>query len=101
MHSDVDFLQLIIATVLFFVMMFGIGFILNMLLKTTWFPIYLFIIILLPIFIWQTWDHTKSFAGNFGEFTFVDILPAIGALIGAYISGYTIRLLRRGGYKMF
>ena len=101
MNSDVDFLQLIIATVLFFVMMFGIGFILNMLLKTTWFPIYLFIIILLPIFIWQTWDDTKSFAGNFGEFTFVDILPAIGALIGAYISGATIRLLRRGGYKMF
>ncbi|BBH21649.1 hypothetical protein Back11_29940 [Paenibacillus baekrokdamisoli] len=101
MNSDVDFLQLIIATVLFFVMMFGIGFILNMLLKTTWFPIYLFIIVLLPIFIWQTWDDKKSFAGNFGAFTFVDILPAIGALIGAYISGATIRALRRGGYKMF
>lgn len=101
MNSDVNILQLIIATVLFFVMMFGIGFILNMLLKTTFFPIYLFVIVLVPVFIWQTWDDSKSFSGNFTSFTFVDILPAIGALIGAYVSGATIRLLRRGGYKMF
>ena len=101
MNTDVDILQLIIATVLFLVMMFGIGFILNMLLKTTWFPIYLFILVLLPIFIWQTWDDTKSFTGNFIAFTFVDIMPGIGALIGAYVSGATIRALRRGGYKMF
>ncbi|MFC0333094.1 YuiB family protein [Paenibacillus sepulcri] len=101
MNTDVDILQLVIATVLFLVMMFGIGFILNMLLKTTWFPIYMYVIVLIPIFIWQTWDDTKSFAGNFSAFTFVDILPAIGALIGAYVSGATIRALRRGGYKMF
>jgi len=101
MNTDVDILQLVIATVLFFVMMFGIGFILNMLLKTTWFPIYLFVLILLPVFIWQTWDSDRSFWGNFTAFTFVDILPAIGALIGAYVSGATIRALRRGGYKMF
>ncbi|MBB3108410.1 thiol:disulfide interchange protein [Paenibacillus phyllosphaerae] len=94
-------LQLVIAMVLFFVMMFGIGFILNMLLKTTWFPIYLFILVLVPVFIWQTWDDSKNFAGNFTAFTFVDILPVIGALIGAYVSGSTIRYLRRGGYKMF
>ncbi|WP_274652454.1 YuiB family protein [Paenibacillus humicola] len=94
-------LQLIIATILFFVMMFGIGFILNMLLKTTWFPIYLYVIVLIPIFIWQTWDHSKTIIGNFTAFTIVDIVPAIGALIGAYISGSAIRALRRGGYKMF
>ncbi|RAP75390.1 YuiB family protein [Paenibacillus montanisoli] len=101
MNGDVNILQLIIATVLFFVMMFGIGFILNMLLKTTFFPIYLFLIVLVPLFIWQTWDDTKSVSGNFTSFTFVDILPAIGALIGAYVSGSTIRALRKGGYKMF
>lgn len=101
MNGDVNILQLIIATVLFFVMVFGIGFILNMLLKTTFFPIYLYVLAGIPIFIWQTWDNTKSFSGNFTAFTFVDILPAIGALIGAYVSGVTIRALRRGGYKMF
>ncbi|MFF2091866.1 MULTISPECIES: YuiB family protein [Paenibacillus] len=94
-------LQLIVATVLFLVMMFGIGFILNMLLKTTWFPIYVFIIVLIPLYIWQTWDNSESFAGNFAAFTFVDLIPVIGALAGAYISGAAIRALRRGGYKMF
>ncbi|NIK70175.1 MULTISPECIES: YuiB family protein [unclassified Paenibacillus] len=94
-------LQLIVATVLFLVMMFGIGFILNMLLKTTWFPIYVFIIVLLPLGIWYTWNDSESFAKNFTDFTYVDVIPVIGALAGAYISGWAIRALRRGGYKMF
>ncbi|MCM3748185.1 YuiB family protein [Paenibacillus pasadenensis] len=94
-------LQIAIAMVLFFVMMFGIGFILNMLMKTTWFPIYLFLIVLVPLYIWSTWDHSLSFGANFSVFTFVDWLPVFAALIGAYVSGYAIRALRIGGYKMF
>ena len=94
-------LQLTVATVLFLVMMFGIGFILNMLLKTTWFPIYLFVIVLVPLGIWWTWDDTKSGVENFTAFTIIDLVPVIGALVGAYISGWAIRALRRGGYKMF
>lgn len=94
-------LQLIVATVLFLVMMFGIGFILNMLLKTTWFPIYLFIIVLIPLGIWWTWDDSKSAINNFTAFTIVDLIPVFGALVGAYVSGWAIRALRRGGYKMF
>ncbi|SFE54092.1 Putative membrane protein [Paenibacillus algorifonticola] len=94
-------LQLIIATVLFLVMMFGIGFILNMLLKTTWFPIYMFIIVLVPFYVWSTWDKTLSTSENFTSFTFIDLVPVFGALIGAYLSGWTIQALRKGGYKMF
>ncbi|MWC29570.1 YuiB family protein [Paenibacillus sp. MMS18-CY102] len=94
-------IQVIVAMVLFFIMMFGIGFILNMLMKTTWFPMYLFIIVLVPLMIWGTWDKTVSFADNFTAFTIIDILPAITALIGAYVSGWTIQALRKGGYKMF
>ncbi|ANY65195.1 YuiB family protein [Paenibacillus algorifonticola] len=94
-------LQLIIATVLFLVMMFGIGFILNMLLKTTWFPIYMFIIVLVPFYVWSTWDKTLSASENFTSFTFIDLVPVFGALIGAYLSGWTIQALRKGGYKMF
>ena len=48
------------ATVLFLVMMFGIGFILNMLLKTTWFPIYLFVIVLIGLGIWAPWDKSAN-----------------------------------------
>ncbi|WP_028560869.1 YuiB family protein [Paenibacillus pinihumi] len=94
-------LQMIIAMMLFFVMMFGIGFILNMLMKTTWFPVYLFVIILLPIGIYYTWDDSMAFAENLQAYTYVDIAPAVTALVGAFVSGYTIRALRRGGYKMF
>ncbi|MBW7476636.1 YuiB family protein [Paenibacillus oenotherae] len=101
MPDILQFLQLIVVTMLFLVMIFGIGFILNMLLKTTWFPIYLFLIVLLPLAIWWTWDESKSAVGNFTAFTYVDILPVIGGFIGAYISGAAIRALRRGGYKMF
>lgn len=94
-------LQLIVAMILFFVMMFGIGFILNMLLKTTWFPIYLFVIVLIPLGIWWTWDDSKDVSANFTAFTIIDLIPVIAALIGAYVSGWAIRALRRGGYKMF
>ncbi|CAM4351906.1 MULTISPECIES: YuiB family protein [Paenibacillus] len=94
-------LQIIVAMMLFFVMMFGIGFILNMLMKTTWFPIYLYLIVLLPLGIYYTWDDSMNFAQNMGAYTIVDYLPAITALAGAYISGTAIRSLRRGGYKMF
>lgn len=94
-------LQVIVAMMLFFVMMFGIGFILNMLLKTTWFPIFLYLVILLPLGIYFTWDDTMAFGENLAAYTIVDYLPAIAALAGAYVSGAAIRTLRRGGYKMF
>ncbi|RXZ84240.1 hypothetical protein EBB07_03975 [Paenibacillaceae bacterium] len=94
-------LQMLIAAMLFFVMMFGIGFILNMLMKTTWFPIYLFLIVLLPLGIYYTWDNALSFVGNFKAYTFVDVIPAITALIGAFVSGYAIKALRQAGYKMY
>ncbi|WP_141500087.1 YuiB family protein [Paenibacillus luteus] len=95
-------LQLVIATVLFLVMMFGIGFILNMLLKTTWFPIYLFILVLIPLGIWAPWDKKATATiENFAHYTIIDYIPVIGALVGAYVSGWAIQALRKGGYKMF
>lgn len=98
----IEIIQIIIATVLFFVMMFGIGFILNMLLKTTWFPIILFFIVLIGLAIWSPWDDSqKPTLANFGTYTLVYYIPITGALIGAYVSGWTIRALRKGGYKMF
>jgi len=86
---------------LFFVMMFGIGFILNMLMKTTWFPIYLYLIVLLPLGIYYTWSSGMSWQDNLAAYTYVDILPAIAALIGAYVSGWAIRVLRKSGFKMY
>lgn len=98
----IEIVQVIIATVLFFVMMFGIGFILNMLLKTTWFPIILFFVVLIAVAIWSPWDESANpTLSNFGTYTLVYYIPITGALIGAYVSGWAIRALRKGGYKMF
>ncbi len=91
-------LQFIIATVLFFVLMFGIGFILNMLLKTTWLAIYLYFgMIVVLIFYWGT----GTFLENISEYTLFDYIPAIGGLAGAVVSGFAIKELRVRGYRMF
>ncbi|MBH5319234.1 hypothetical protein I6N90_15630 [Paenibacillus sp. GSMTC-2017] len=98
----IEVVQIIIATVLFFVMMFGIGFILNMLLKTTYFPIILFVIVIVVLAIWSPWeDAANPTLDNIGTYTLVYYIPITGALIGAYVSGWAIQALRKGGYKMF
>ena len=91
----------IILFVLFFVMMFGIGFILNMLMKTTWFPAYLFVIVIVPAVVISYWKKDLSFLGNIEAYSFVDLLTACAGLVGALISGTTIRMLRRSGFRMF
>ena len=92
-------LQLIIAAVLIFVLIFGLGFILNMLLKTTWLPIYAYII-LVAVLLYMNWD-TGTIWSSLAEYTYVDYIPAIGGLIGSILSGTAIRTLRSKGYKMF
>jgi len=94
-------LQVLIAMLLTFVLLLGIGFILNMLIKTTWFPIYFCILFLIPLMMYYTWDKSLSFMDNLTGYTIVDALPAVSAIVGAYVSGWAIRALRRGGYKMF
>jgi len=95
-------LQIIIATVLFLVMTFGIGFIINMLVKTTWFPTYLFVVVTIVLALWAPWssENTKL-VDVISMYTWVDFLPVIGAIGGAYLSGAAIKMLRKGGYKMF
>lgn len=94
-------LIVLVLMVLFFVMMFGIGFILNMLMKTTWFPAYVFILVILPIVVYSLWDHDQGFSAYLASFRVVDYLTALAGLAGAILSGWTIRKLRIGGYKMF
>ncbi|WP_028547376.1 MULTISPECIES: YuiB family protein [unclassified Paenibacillus] len=93
-------LQLIIVTVLLFVLFFGLGFILNMLMKTTWFPIYGYIALVIGLVIYWGWE-TGSLTTNLSEYSFADYIPAIGGLIGAILSGSTIKSLREKGFRMF
>lgn len=96
----IEFIQLFIVTTLLFVLFFGLGFIFNMLLKTTWFPIYGYAVLLIGLIIYWGWG-TESLMQNIAEYTIADYIPAVGGLAGAVLSGYTIKKLRFLGYKMF
>ncbi|MCZ8516804.1 YuiB family protein [Paenibacillus filicis] len=93
-------LQLIIATVLLFVLFFGLGFILNMLMKTTWFPIYGYIVLIIGLVIYYGWGSDSVWSAVAG-YSLVDMIAAIGGLVGAVLSGSAIKMLRDKGFKMF
>lgn len=94
-------LMLTVGTVLMFVLFFGIGFILNMLMKTTWFPIYAYIVVLIGLNIYWGWGAEGSVWSVISSYTHEDYFHAIGGLVGAYLSGVTLRYLRKQGYQMF
>ncbi|ATO48836.1 YuiB family protein [Brevibacillus laterosporus] len=86
-------ITLIISVVLFSILGFGIGFILNMLLKTTWLPFALTIgligYVVISLIVKDTppsiWDYLVLYAG----------------IVGTFASGWTIQILRKKGYRMF
>ncbi|OYD07185.1 YuiB family protein [Paludifilum halophilum] len=81
--------QFIISIPLFAFLAFGISFILNMILKTTWLPTVLYIGLLVYFFI------TKGVLKG-GDYLMLTI-----GLIGILVGGWTIRTLRVKGYRMF
>lgn len=93
-------IQMVIATVLMFVLFFGIGFILNMLMKTTWFPTYGYLVLIVGLLIYWGMEE-GSLLVYLQEAGLPDYLIMIGGLIGAYVSGSSIKALRTKGYKMF
>ncbi|MBU9712401.1 YuiB family protein [Evansella tamaricis] len=101
--------QLIIAIVLYLVLFFGIGFILNMLLRSTWtmaviYPIVIFFIVdksgLLSYFI----RPGEAFPDLFYQLITLktaDVIILTAGMIGAVLSGIANRMLRDRGYQMF
>lgn len=81
--------QLIISIPLFLVLAFGIGFILNMLIKTTWLPLVIYALLIVYLIL------------NMGNLLAVDYIILTSGLAGAVLSGVTIRILRAKGYRMF
>jgi len=92
--------QVIVIALLAFVLMFGVGFILNMLLKTTWFPIYGYMLLMIGMFVYFEWGADNMLA-NLAEYGLIDWLAVVFGLVGAYVSGVTIKTLRVRGFKMF
>lgn len=80
--------QYIIGVPLFGFLGFGISFILNMILKTTWLPFILYLG-LLGYYLFTF--HLKS-----GDYLMLTV-----GLLGIVGGGLTIRYLRKKGYRMF
>lgn len=86
-------LQFIVAIPLFLVLFFGIGFILNMLIKTTWLPLILYIVLaggaVIYLLVNQRVPQTT------------DYVMLVSGFVGAFASGWSIKTLRAKGYGMF
>jgi hypothetical protein len=100
---------LLISMLLFFVLFFGIGFLLNMILRTTWTMavlspfVFIFFIDQIPFVEYFTapvasFSHVKE---RVLSLAFADLLILSSGFVGAVASGVVIRALRAKGYRMF
>src|SRR5690606_19323889 len=97
-----------ISMLLFFVLFFGIGFILNMLLRMSWIMAFIYPIVAILIidqvrFIEYFRNSKESFAGlgtELGSLEIADVLILSSGMAGALAAGITIKLLRKKGYRM-
>lgn len=102
-------IQLVLAIILYFVIFFGIAFILNMLLRRTWLMtvLYPFVIIFLISNNRFSEFFTKpgiAFSETFQQIIslpFTEIIIFSSGLLGTIVSGVVIIFLRRSGYQMF
>lgn len=100
---------LILSMVLFFVLFFGIGFLLNMILRATWvmaiiYPIVCFFIIDtagITKYFQQPQDAFSSFFQRMNSLGASDLVILTAGMCGAIFAGITIKLLRKSGYRMF
>lgn len=104
-----ELIQLILAVLLFFVLFFGIAFILNMLLKSTWImtALYPFVVIMIVDKI-PTSDYflkpkhaVNMLWRGLTHLHIADVILLSSGLIGAIVAGFVIKSLRKSGYTMF
>lgn len=82
--------QLIISVPLLFVLFFGLGFILNMILKTTWVPLIIYFGLVIYVI-----------GGLHHVITAVNIVLFGAGLLGVLVGIWGIKTLRVKGYRMF
>ncbi|WP_019123759.1 YuiB family protein [Brevibacillus massiliensis] len=85
-----NILQFLVSIVLFTVLAFGIGFIINMILRTTWLPVVIAFGVIIGALV-----YNKIVPG------LVDIIILAFGIAGSVVSGWTIQTLRKKGYRMF
>jgi len=90
-------------------MFFGIGFLLNMLLRMTWLMAIIYPIVVVMIIdevkVYEYFTKPKYAFQLLGEkmvsLHTADIIILASGLVGAIISGFVMKILRKQGYQMF
>ncbi|WP_062047510.1 YuiB family protein [Bacillus sp. JCM 19034] len=101
--------QLIISIVLFLVLFFGIGFLLNMVLRSTWIMAFIYPLVIIWIvndaklidYVTQPSVAFSSIGEHLFALQLVDMIILFSGFAGAIISGIVIKMLRVRGYQMF
>lgn len=102
-------IQLIVSVLLYFVIFFGIAFILNMLLRATWLMTFVYpVIIILIVGKPKLFDYIvtpkTAFITTYNDFlaiNYVDVIILSSGLAGTIVSALVIKYLRKTGYQMF
>ena len=107
--GTISLTHVVLSILIFIVMFFGIGFLLNMLLRMTWMMaiIYPIVVILIidEVKLYEYFTNPKYSFQLLGEKIMalhtVDVVILASGLVGAIISGFVSKLLRKQGYQMF
>lgn len=112
MGGEITLVQLIqhtVAAILFFVIFFGISFILNMLLRRTWFMSFVYPVVVLLIvdnipmkdYFTNPVQALSTAFTNLFNITLVDMVILLSGFLGTIVSAVVIKALRNRGYQMF
>lgn len=109
MEADFSLVQVMLSVLIFLVMFFGIGFLLNMLLRMTWLMAIVYpIVVILIIDEVDFFDYFtapsiafQALSDKLLSLHGADILILSSGLVGAIIAGFVIKALRKNGYQMF
>jgi hypothetical protein len=109
MEGEKTLIQLVVSIVLYFVIFFGIAFILNMLLRRTWlmavlYPFVISVIVSDSTIASYFTQPTVAIPATFHKMIslpIVDIVILSSGFLGAIVSGVVVKMLRKSGYRMF
>jgi hypothetical protein len=101
--------QLIISVLLFIVLFFGIGFLINMLLRATWVMAIVYPIVVIRIvddigifdYIMTPIASFSALGTKLISLQAADIIILLSGLLGAILAGLVNKVLRSRGYQMF
>ncbi len=108
-QGSISLVHVILSVLIFIVIFFGIGFLMNMLLRMTWFMAIAYpIVVIFIIDEVKVYEYLTKPAYAFNllgtkimALQPVDIIILASGFVGTIIAGFVMKLLRKSGYQMF